>query len=387
MTQHAATYKELRRSRNDRMLAGVCGGLARYFDVNPTFYRVGFVVLTLLGGAGLLIYGAALLVMPDEGQDESIASEVLRDRRQRPWALVGLALSGVAAIVLLSRLSFHIHSGIGFWIVVLIAGAALLQWQQHSSWPWHSSRPNHAKPGPPPPSAQPTADTSPEQPAAEASTPPPTVPPSYQPYVDDWYARPRRGSFGITFGVLVVAGGVLGLLATAGVHIPWAVAIAVGAVAIGFGIVCGAVLGRRIGGLAFLGLVLVGTAVVASSVHVHLSGGIGNRTYTPTAAPRPNYRLGIGDLHLDLSNVSLTAPQTQVDARVGIGNLQVIVPKGVSVRVVGHAGAGDVRLLGHDANGHRVDETVSAPGGVVTPKLVIDARTDIGRVLVTRSVR
>ena len=34
------------------MVAGVCGGLGRYFDVNPTFYRVGFVVLALLGGAG-----------------------------------------------------------------------------------------------------------------------------------------------------------------------------------------------------------------------------------------------------------------------------------------------------------------------------------------------
>ena len=84
------------------MLAGVCGGLGRYFDVNPAFYRVGFVVLALLGGAGILIYVAALLVIPNEGEDDSIASEALRNHRQHPWALIALALVAVAGIVLLS---------------------------------------------------------------------------------------------------------------------------------------------------------------------------------------------------------------------------------------------------------------------------------------------
>jgi phage shock protein PspC (stress-responsive transcriptional regulator) len=381
MTEHVATYKELRRSRDDRMVAGVCGGLARYFDVNPTFYRVGFVVLTLLGGAGILIYGAALLVMPDEGQSESVASGVLRDHRHRPWALLGLVLVGVAGIVLLSRLSFHVHSGVGFWVVVLIVGGVLLQWQQRA---WrHSPEPRAAGASPAPP----VADESATSAGADPSPTPPSEWPTTNFAVQSWYEdhRRRSGAFGITFGVLVVAGGVLGLLAAAGVHIPWAVALAVGAVAIGLGIVAAAVLRRRIGGMAFLGLLLAAAAVTASTVHLHLGGGVGNRTYTPAAAARPNYRLGIGDLDLDLGNLSLSAAQTHINARVGIGNLHVIVPQGVSVRVVGHAGVGDVMLLGHDANGHGVDETVSVPGGVANPKLVIDARVDAGRVLVTRS--
>src|SRR5262249_56824866 len=79
MSEHTQTFengtaKRLERSRSDRMLAGVCGGLARYFDVHPAFYRVGFVVLTLLGGAGIVIYGAAALVMPDEGKEDSVAT-------------------------------------------------------------------------------------------------------------------------------------------------------------------------------------------------------------------------------------------------------------------------------------------------------------------------
>ena len=49
---HTQGIKRLERSSTDRMLAGVSGGLGRYFDLNPAVFRLGFVVLTLLGGAG-----------------------------------------------------------------------------------------------------------------------------------------------------------------------------------------------------------------------------------------------------------------------------------------------------------------------------------------------
>ena len=90
--------KRLERSRSDRKLAGVCGGLARYFDIHPAVYRVGFVVLALLGGAGILIYLAAALVIPDEGQEDSFATAALRNRRDRPWPLIGLGLVAVALV-------------------------------------------------------------------------------------------------------------------------------------------------------------------------------------------------------------------------------------------------------------------------------------------------
>ena len=65
---HTPSTKRLERSSSDRVIAGVSGGLGRYFDLNPTFFRLGFVVLTLLGGAGILIYLAAVLVLPDEAR-------------------------------------------------------------------------------------------------------------------------------------------------------------------------------------------------------------------------------------------------------------------------------------------------------------------------------
>ncbi len=121
---HTPSIKRLERSANDKWLAGVCGGLGRYFDLNPAVFRLGLVVLTLLGGAGILIYLAALLVLPAEG-GQSIAAEVLAGRREHPWQLVGLGLAVAAIAALLSRASSWPSIGAG-WIVILIAGLAVL---------------------------------------------------------------------------------------------------------------------------------------------------------------------------------------------------------------------------------------------------------------------
>src|ERR671919_726891 len=92
---------ELRRSRSNRMLAGVAGGLGAYFELHPAVFRVSFVVLTLMGGAGILIYLASALVMPDEGKEDSVATAALR--RRRPWVLVVLGLMAVVPLALLSE--------------------------------------------------------------------------------------------------------------------------------------------------------------------------------------------------------------------------------------------------------------------------------------------
>jgi phage shock protein C len=58
--------RKLYRSRTNRMLGGVCGGLAQYFDIDPTLIRVVFVLLTVLGGAGPLLYLAMWIIVPKE---------------------------------------------------------------------------------------------------------------------------------------------------------------------------------------------------------------------------------------------------------------------------------------------------------------------------------
>jgi len=57
--------KRLYRARSERKLAGVCAGIADYFGWDPTLVRVGWIVLTLMGGSGILLYLLLWLVMPE----------------------------------------------------------------------------------------------------------------------------------------------------------------------------------------------------------------------------------------------------------------------------------------------------------------------------------
>jgi phage shock protein PspC (stress-responsive transcriptional regulator) len=67
----------LRRAYHGRMLAGVSAGIADYLDVDVTIVRVAFVVSAIFGGAGIAAYLACVLLIPEEGTDESIASSLL----------------------------------------------------------------------------------------------------------------------------------------------------------------------------------------------------------------------------------------------------------------------------------------------------------------------
>lgn len=66
MTKLKQPYKKLYRSRNERMIAGVCGGLAEYFGIDPTWIRLIFILFFFLGGSALLIYIIMWLIVPME---------------------------------------------------------------------------------------------------------------------------------------------------------------------------------------------------------------------------------------------------------------------------------------------------------------------------------
>jgi phage shock protein C len=57
--------RKLYRSRNRRMVAGVCGGLADYFNIDATVIRVLFLILTVFGGTGLVVYLVMWIIVPD----------------------------------------------------------------------------------------------------------------------------------------------------------------------------------------------------------------------------------------------------------------------------------------------------------------------------------
>jgi phage shock protein C len=68
-TSPASRPRRLTRSSTDKMLGGVAGGLADYFDLDPVLVRVGFVVSTAFSGAGVLAYLAMLVVVPRDDKD------------------------------------------------------------------------------------------------------------------------------------------------------------------------------------------------------------------------------------------------------------------------------------------------------------------------------
>jgi phage shock protein PspC (stress-responsive transcriptional regulator) len=73
---------ELRRPANDRMVAGVAAGIANYLGADVTVVRIVLAVLALVGGAGVPVYIAGWLLIPEEGSDQSIASGFVQSRQQ-----------------------------------------------------------------------------------------------------------------------------------------------------------------------------------------------------------------------------------------------------------------------------------------------------------------
>ena len=73
----------LYRPFNDRMLAGVAAGVARYFDIDVTIVRIVFAVLAVVGGIGVPLYLAGWLLIPDEDAEQSIASAFAQSLQAR----------------------------------------------------------------------------------------------------------------------------------------------------------------------------------------------------------------------------------------------------------------------------------------------------------------
>jgi len=108
----------LRRSRDDRVIGGVCGGLGRYLGVDPVLLWIAMVILAIAGGGGILIYLVAWVLIPAErdGEDLGSARPVEADATR---LIVGGLLIAIGTILLLN-LSLP-QLGRYFWPLALIA--------------------------------------------------------------------------------------------------------------------------------------------------------------------------------------------------------------------------------------------------------------------------
>ena len=117
--------KRLTRSRADRLIGGVCGGLGRYFNVDPLLFRIGAVALVFLGGAGILLYLAALLLVPNEDQAAPIAPGAQGRNR-------GLVILGVVVLLVIAwpflLIGGALFAGIGIPLAILVGTGVLVWW-------------------------------------------------------------------------------------------------------------------------------------------------------------------------------------------------------------------------------------------------------------------
>ena len=320
----APAPKRLFRSERERVLGGVCGGIAEYFGIDVVIVRVAAVALVAFGGAGLLIYLAAWLLVPAEGTSG----------QDRTGAQRAAVIAGAVALVIAAGALLPHGLGWGGFLVPLgwLALAGLLVW-----WVVTGRRP-------------------------------------------DGGARDilRRAALGI--GVILVCG----LLAVGGA---WAGASGGGAVVAGIVIAAGVALvaGAFVGGARWLILSALAVALplaVVSAADVDVSGGVGQREYRPASANaiRPDYKLGVGRLVVDLRGAHLPPGDVPVKLRLGVGQAQLLVPDNVCVATDASAGVGDIHVLGRDTAGIDVarDDRPAPPAG--TTRVLLDAHVGIGAV-------
>ena len=129
--------KRLFKSRTNKIIAGVCGGLAEYFDVDPMIMRILFVLLAFFGGSGFILYIACWIIMPRqlislEGQPPQPESSATNARK-----IFGVVLIAGGAILLFSNLGFfsffhiwNISWSFVFPILLILLGMAIIYYRQ-----------------------------------------------------------------------------------------------------------------------------------------------------------------------------------------------------------------------------------------------------------------
>ncbi len=123
------SLRRLSRSRTDRLLGGVCGGLARAVGIDPLVIRVAVVALTVAGGTGALIYVLAWVLLPEDGSDRSLATAAVRDRGTTLGEVLAVG-SIVLGVILLVRATGIWFSDAFVWPLLLAGVGLVVIWRQ-----------------------------------------------------------------------------------------------------------------------------------------------------------------------------------------------------------------------------------------------------------------
>jgi phage shock protein PspC (stress-responsive transcriptional regulator) len=382
----AAAPRRLYRRTDDRVIAGVASGLADYLKVDPVLVRVGFIALTVLGGAGILAYLAMWWIVPPVDAISSPGERAMARLKNAPrWVAVFALVLGVA--LLADQL--NVTRAEVVWGLALVAIGVLLFRETGSRADGDAVAAVSA------PGAAAAVATESRLGAIDGPGEPlgPAVgPPSFdRPGPPAWIPprrRPReRSRLGVaTLGLAFVALGVAVMLSTVGpLHLSLSQFLAIPLAVIGLGLLVGAWWGRA-RWLIALAFVLAPFVLVGSLVSVPLEGGAGERNFAPAtvaAAERP-FHLVAGSMSLNLTGTDLAPGQTlTASATVMAGEIVVLVPRSAHVLVHARAGAGAMNVMDTYEDGLSVDQEV-ARGPGKGPRIELDLAVSFGRIVVTR---
>lgn len=389
-------------------MAGVSGAVSRELGIDVRWVRAAFVVLTLLGGAGVALYGLGIFLLPLEGEARSFAQRWLdSDDRIR-----------VAGGVVVLLLAFGFLSGWGGWWrhglfpggwVLIVVGLLLLFGPR-------VDREHHAGPPPAPPAPYGPGASPPSAPYG------PGAGPAGVPHAAP--ARDSEGGSGRADRVDPTAADptAVSLLAgPAGVDPTAAEAPGSSPAGDPTAVVTGNMAGGppdrddptlissgprpaaprrrrrrwRIFGATLASLMVlafVALLVAVTTDALPLGWGWGDHTQRPTSVQElEHYRLFAGTQHLDLTELPVAKGHTvtvKVDQR--FGNVLIDVPEGTRVRLDAHVRAGNIEAFGVKSNGWDVDQPVkitTPTGWSRGPTIVLRVRLTAGDLHIERGVR
>ncbi len=334
-----------RRRGDHRLVAGVAGGLADYTGARPILFRLGFVLFTVVGGLGVLIYLLLWCLIPREDLPDSAAQRLARRFPNAPsWAGVGLLMVG--AVFLAGE--FGLWRPNVVWAFLLIGlGVALFKRDAERAVPTAVPGGSVGLEEPGAAVGFPRAPAEPSPPPGTEAPPAPPAPPATRP------KRPRSLLGPLTLGAMLLAlGGAAVLDGLGALRLSAAQYLALPLVVIGAGLLAGALFGRA-RWLILPGLLLLPLLVVASLIDVPLEGGVGDRYAQPRSLQEVEtpYRLVEGTLFLDLTRLRLGDGPVEIEASVGAGGIQVQVSEGTRVEVRAQAGGGELQIGSHAESG------------------------------------
>lgn len=391
-------FNGLRRSRSDRVVGGVAGGLGQYFGIDPVIVRIAFIVLALFSGAGFLLYLLGWVVIAKEGRDESSAMRALRGSPDGNRGLLFIVLAVGAILVLSTPLiwwdGFGFGDGLALPLLLIAAGIAFLIWPAERGWSSRDHDRFDAPRGPPVDPERPDHDDDPsastgseirielrgaaddlkaageeiKAAGAEVRSEFAEARDSFNERRRTWrhgyrterrahrrptYVRPARPPKPAPFlGPLTMAS----LLVFAGVAIVaeqsdwWDIDPAVyGGIilaVVGIALVVSAFFGRA-RGLIFIGMLVLPVAWFLAAIDLNWYDGAGEKTDVVESIDdvEAEYFYGFGDYEVDLSQVDFTGTDRTIEVGLTMGELTVWVPDTVTVDVETYARAGEVEIL------------------------------------------